>query len=250
MIKRLSTVQSVRRLASLTPSAAQQPWARCAKSRDSSWSIDEPHARYEDKFDKTVRVLRDSYPKLFSDLPDLSIYTPDSLLLPLEQVKPGPTSVRLTHLGLPPCPRAAVQFVHSGVPEGSLRGIRAYTQLFNALRLTRRTAVADADLSLVLSVPAETTIRVRWHARLWLRMPLPSLVGVRGGAEPLLVDGVSIYELDADARLHGQTPQSRPPKLKGAPRARAQPTADLSAPAHSYGRACPSVQPLRFSEVR
>ena len=81
-----------------------------------------------------------------------------------------------------------------------MRGIQAYRRLFDALRLTRHTAVADADLSYDLSLPTETTIRVRWHARLWLRMPLLSFVGVRGGAQPLLVDGVSLYELDADAR--------------------------------------------------
>ena len=103
-----------------------------------------------------------------------------------------------------PCltPRA-VQFLHSGVPEGRLRGIRAYRQLFDALRLTRNTAVADADLSYHLSLPTEATIRVRWHARLWLRMPLPSLGSIVGvhAAAPLLVDGVSLYELDGDARI-------------------------------------------------
>ena len=103
-----------------------------------------------------------------------------------------------------PCltPRA-VQFLHSGVPEGRLRGIRAYRQLFDALRLTRNTAVADADLSYHLSLPSEATIRVRWHARLWLRMPLPSLGSIVGvhAAAPLLVDGVSLYELDGDARI-------------------------------------------------
>jgi hypothetical protein len=85
-----------------------------------------------------------------------------------------------------------------------LRGIRAYRQLFDALRLTLNTAVADADLSYHLSLPSEATIRVRWHARLWLRMPLPSLrrfVGVRDAGAPLLVDGVSLYELDGDARI-------------------------------------------------
>ena len=76
-----------------------------------------------------------------------------------------------------------------------MRGIRAYRQLFDALRLTRNTAVADADLLYHLSLPSEETIRVRWHARLWLRMPLPSLGSFVG------VDGVSLYELDGDARI-------------------------------------------------
>ena len=104
---------------------------------------------------------------------------------------------------LPCLTSRAVQFLHSGVPEGRLRGIRAYRQLFDALRLTRNTAVADADLSYHLSLPSEATIRVRWHARLWLRMPLPSLGSIVGvhAAAPLLVDGVSLYELDGDARI-------------------------------------------------
>eukprot|EP00321_Phaeocystis_globosa_P009577 CAMPEP_0118828530 /NCGR_PEP_ID=MMETSP1162-20130426/18962_1 /TAXON_ID=33656 /ORGANISM="Phaeocystis Sp, Strain CCMP2710" /LENGTH=213 /DNA_ID=CAMNT_0006759549 /DNA_START=29 /DNA_END=670 /DNA_ORIENTATION=- len=138
-----------------------------------SWSIEDPDARFRERRGHTVAVLRDSYPNFFSDLPNFEIYTHD------------------------------IQFLHSGVPEGRLRGIRAYRQLFDALRLTRNTAVADADLSYHLSLPSEATIRVRWHARLWLRMPLPSLGSIVGvhAAAPLLVDGVSLYELDGDARV-------------------------------------------------
>ena len=112
---------------------------------------------------------------------------------------------------LPCLTSRAVQFLHSGVPEGRLRGIRAYRQLFDALRLTRNTAVADADLSYHLSLPSEATIRVRWHARLWLRMPLPSLGSIVGvhAAAPLLVDGVSLYELDGDARIAACCPCRR-----------------------------------------
>ena len=68
-----------------------------------------------DKLGHTIRVLQDSYPKLFADVPDLSIYTDD------------------------------VQFVHSGIPEGCLHGLAAYRRLFETLRLTRRTTVAARE---------------------------------------------------------------------------------------------------------
>lgn len=206
-VKRLQ----VRGLASLSSSpavlprrtgGAQQPPSAGAASQ---WSIEDPDTRYRERRGHTVEVLRDSYPNFFSDLPNLEIYTPDSLPLPIEPPlrQTDPSSHRPL-LRLPCLTSSAVQFVHSGVPEGCLRGIRAYRQLFDALRLTRNTAVADADLSYHLSLPSAETIRVRWHARLWLRMPLPSLgsfVGVHDGAAPLLVDGVSLYELDGDARI-------------------------------------------------
>ena len=50
----------------------------------SSWSIEDPDARYRERRGHTVEVLRDSYPNFFSDLPNLEIYTPDSMPLPVE----------------------------------------------------------------------------------------------------------------------------------------------------------------------
>jgi hypothetical protein len=157
-------------------------------TQGSSWSIEDPSARYRDNLGHTIAVLQDSYPKLFADVPDLSIYTND------------------------------IQFVHSGIPEGCLHGLAAYRRLFETLRLTRRTTVAEADLAHTVHVVDEATVRVRWHARLWLRGPLPNLVGVRGGgAEPLVIDGVSLYELDSDARIcvHRLEYVERTPRSEG-----------------------------------
>ena len=115
-------------------------------------------------------VLLESYPKLFSERPDLSIYRDDiefRALLPS-----GDTAL--------------------------IRGIDRYRTLFEALRLARQTTVSDADLSFNLSVSdCETRLRVRWHAELWLRGS--GLLGL--AVAPLRFDGVSVYELDERAKV-------------------------------------------------
>ncbi len=81
-VKRLQ----VRGLASLTSSptvlprrtGTQQPPSAGAASQ---WSIEDPDTRYRERRGHTVEVLRDSYPNFFSDLPNLEIYTPESLAI-------------------------------------------------------------------------------------------------------------------------------------------------------------------------
>ena len=65
--------------ASIDRSSSWSSW-----SSQPPWSIEDPHARYRKRIGHTVEVLRDSYPTFFSDLPNLEIYTPDSLPLPVE----------------------------------------------------------------------------------------------------------------------------------------------------------------------
>lgn len=119
---------------------------------------------------RTIDVLHESYPTLFAVEPDLSIYRDD------------------------------IQF-HGfhGVPAASITGLARYRSLLSALRLLRKTTVADAELTYTLSVPEDTLIRVRWQAQLWLRLPLRPLAnGLHERAAPFYVDGISAYELSED----------------------------------------------------
>lgn len=113
---------------------------------------------------RVIDVLRESYPRLFQERPDMSIYARNIV-----------------------CFRA-----DGGGPR--VRGIAAYTRMFDALHLSRRTMVAAAELQHRLHVCDDDTIRVRWAAKIWLRLPLPR-------ASPLHVDGVSVYLLDSNARV-------------------------------------------------
>ena len=134
----------------------------------------DPSPWHEREFERnrgrTIDVLRESYPTLFECEPDLSIYRDD------------------------------IQF-HGfhGVPASSIRGLSRYRRLLYALRMARKTTVADAELTYSLSMPEDTLIRVRWQAQLWLRLPLRPLTnGIGDRAAPLYVDGISAYELDED----------------------------------------------------
>lgn len=128
-----------------------------------SWSIQTPQRR----IDKTVDVLLASYPKLFSETPDLSIYRDD------------------------------IEF-HGLLPSGDsglIRGIDGYRRLFEALRIARQTTVADADLAFNLSVSeCESEVSVRWHAKLWLRLMGQSV-------DPIRVDGISVYQCDDEGMV-------------------------------------------------
>ena len=134
--------------------------------------------------DQTVDVLQQSYPKLFSETPDLSIYRAD-----------------IEFVGLDRLAALLVDGHHGLLPSGDsglIRGIDGYRRLFGALRLARQTTVADADLSFNLSVSeCESEVSVRWHAKLWLRL-MGSIV------DPIRVDGISVYECDEDGmvRVH------------------------------------------------
>lgn len=116
---------------------------------------------------RVIEVLRESYPRLFSERPDMSIYSPD------------------------------ITF-HRDDGSATLRGIDSYVRMFDAIRHAKKLAVADAELTYRLHL-VDDSIRVRWTAKLWLRLPLSPLLGAR--AAPLHVDGVSVYLLDDAARV-------------------------------------------------
>lgn len=114
-----------------------------------------------------IDVLRESYPQLFTERPDMSIYSREIKFY-----------------------RAATTV--SDEVEPTLIGIDAYRRLFDAMRLTRRTTCTDAQLTYRLHV-MDDTIRVSWAARLWLRRPLLPFIGSL--ALPLHIDAVSVYIL-------------------------------------------------------
>lgn len=149
-------------------SSPSPPWSQGGRLAP-QWSPMAPPDR--DSLLRTAAIMHESYPKLFSELPDLSIYRDD------------------------------VEFCLQHTPlagEFRLQGVDAYRRLFEALRVTRRTTVADADLSYRLFVVDDSTIRVRWHAKLWMRLPLPPLIGA---SSPVRIDGISHYDLDENARV-------------------------------------------------
>ena len=128
---------------------------------------------FETKRGRTCDVLREAYPQLFTLEPDLSIYRHD------------------------------IEFRgFQGVPVPVLKGLDSYRRLFGALRMMQRTTVAHHELSFTLTA-VEATVRVRWQAQLWLRLPLRPLIssGSADGAAPVYVDGISAYELDEDAQV-------------------------------------------------
>ena len=152
-------------------------WSPAAVHASSGWSIEAPSGPRRSQVDQTIEVLLESYPKLFSETPDLSIYRDDiefrGLAGLINVVKPDT--------------------IASG-DAGPILGLDGYRRLFDALRLARHTTVDTADLSFKLSrSECDRTLRVRWHAKLWLRL--------FGPAEPLCIDGVSVYELDDEARV-------------------------------------------------
>jgi len=119
---------------------------------------------------RAIDVLRRDYPLYFSSKPDLSIFN---------------TNIEL----------------HD--PSGKrLGGIKQYERVFDALRFLRRTTMQDAQVGVRL-VADDSTIRVRWNAKLWMRDPATGLNTMVTG-EPALVhiDGVSIYDLDKDGLIY------------------------------------------------
>eukprot|EP00325_Prymnesiales_sp_UTEX-LB-985_P013177 CAMPEP_0174754622 /NCGR_PEP_ID=MMETSP1094-20130205/105831_1 /TAXON_ID=156173 /ORGANISM="Chrysochromulina brevifilum, Strain UTEX LB 985" /LENGTH=422 /DNA_ID=CAMNT_0015960501 /DNA_START=29 /DNA_END=1297 /DNA_ORIENTATION=- len=116
-----------------------------------------------------INTLRHDYPVMFTQKPDLSIFTKDVQLW-------DPSGKRLS-------------------------GITQYSRVFDLLIFLRRTTMQDAQVTYRLVV-ADEKIRVRWSAKLWMRDPALGLTKTVTG-EPAVVhlDGVSNYELDHEGRI-------------------------------------------------
>lgn len=114
---------------------------------------------------KAIDALRRDYPRLFTHEPDFSIFA--------ENVELYDTS------GM------------------RLSGVSHYKRVFSVLRLLFSTTMNKAEISHRLIV-TDDTIRIRWHAKLWMRM-----LHFGQGAEQDVVhfDGVSAYKLDSTGHI-------------------------------------------------
>jgi len=127
---------------------------------------------YQLNLGKTIDTLRHDYPNILSQKPDFSIFTKNVEL-----------------------------FDNSGKLLG---GLGKYERVFKMLRFLRSTTMSAAEVTYRLVVQ-DSTIRVRWCAKLWMRDPLAGLSGLGKDAGMLhQLDGISVYELDSDGlvRLH------------------------------------------------
>jgi len=177
---------------------------------------------------RAIDTLRHDYPLLFTQKPDLSIFTKDVELW-------DPSGKRLS-------------------------GISQYSRIFDVLIFLRRTTMQDAKVTYRLVV-ADEKIRLRWSAKLWMRDPVIGLTKTMNG-EPAVVhlDGVSNYELDHEGKirrhrlenivLRGQE-ESEPVQL-----AFAWPSASIATPTaaipffRSLDRALPALQQQTDSSPR
>merc|ERR1719440_333310 len=119
---------------------------------------------------RAIDMLRNDYPKVFLQKPDLSIFRKDMELH-------DPTGKRL-------------------------KGVEKYEKVFDMLRFLRRTTMQDAQMTYRLVV-VDGRIRVRWTAKVWLRDPALGLTKMANG-DPIIVhlDGVSNYDLDDEGKVH------------------------------------------------
>lgn len=120
---------------------------------------------------KAVDVLRADYRDVFTRGPDLSIFTDE------------------------------VEFHAMG--EKRLSGIRQYERVFNAIRFLRRTTMKSAEMTYRVTLQGEQ-IKVRWNSKLKMRDPITGLTAGKGEAD-LYIDGISLYDLDADGKIYKHT---------------------------------------------
>ena len=118
-------------------------------------------SEYDLNVGKLVDMLRRDTPTMLVAEPDLSLFT--------EQVEFGAFGT-------------------------SVRGIEQYRKALSSLRWANKVAVDNSEIGVRL-VLSGGTIRVRWNARLWMKA-----LG-RSTTEPTVIDGISIYELDAKGRV-------------------------------------------------
>jgi len=111
---------------------------------------------------RAIDTLRHDYPRLFDDKPDYSIFA---------------------------------QNVELHDPSGKrLQGVAQYEKVFDMLRFLRRTTMQDAEVTYRLVVH-ESSIRVRWSAKMFMRDPVMGLTQLN------IIDGVSVYDLDSVGKI-------------------------------------------------
>ena len=122
---------------------------------------------------RAIDMLRNDYPKVFTEKPDFSIFRKDIELH-------DPSGKRLT-------------------------GLSQYEKVFDMLRFLRRTTMQDAQVTYRLVV-ADERIRVRWTAKLWMRDPALGITTTPNGDRAVVhLDGVSNYDLDSEGKIRKHT---------------------------------------------
>merc|ERR1719440_988948 len=150
---------------------------------------------------RAIDMLRNDYPKVFTEKPDFSIFRKDIELH-------DPSGKRLT-------------------------GLSQYEKVFDMLRFLRRTTMQDAQVTYRLVV-ADERIRVRWTAKLWMRDPALGITTTPNGDRAVVhLDGVSNYDLDSEGKIRKHTIENI--ILRGADAEAAPMELQLAGPKRSRG---------------
>jgi len=134
------------------------------------FSVQKAHgveSAYQLALGTAIDTLRRDYPGLLTEEPDFSIFTEDVALF-------DPSGKRLQSIG-------------------------QYEQVFRALRLLRKTTMVHSEVTYRLTV-ADSMIRVRWVAKLWMR-PMVVVPGYKSEPPRLQLDGISEYELNDEGAI-------------------------------------------------
>ena len=118
-------------------------------------------SEYDLNVGRLIDALRHDYPRMLVAEPDLSLFVDEVQL----------------------------HFASGSGPAATFRGKQAYRTALKTIRSAHRMIAADEAEIGHRMVISDGAVRVRWTARLWVRQPL--------GSGRAIVDGISVYELDA-----------------------------------------------------
>lgn len=151
------------------PRSTLPPKATFPKYRDVSPTHGIEKTEYQVNVGRAIDRLRGDYPQMLREEPDFSIFSPNILLKASNR---------------------------------QIEGISQYERAFYALRLLRNSTMTKDEVTFRM-VTSGDTIRVRWNAKLWVRDPRMAFPGIFGDEAPVIVvDGVSVYEVNATGFIH------------------------------------------------
>lgn len=142
---------------------------RAAQLTTPMFSTPKGPSDYHLNLGKAVDSLRHSYPTLLEEEPDLDCFRDD------------------------------VHFTGAGT---TVAGLNDYRNMLAGMRMAVGATTSSSEVTHRLVV-GESSIRVRWCAKMWLRDPTMELRSLLANQKPkpMQLDGVSVYELDDAARI-------------------------------------------------